>query len=186
MTVAEARTLVKYLQQQVSAGYTIVTWNGIGFDFDILAEESGMYSICRLLALGHVDMMFHLLCELGFGVSLNAAARGMNLTRKIEKRTGALIPNQWAGGRYEEVFGHVTRDVRTILALAKLCPERGFLRWITRWGTGRIMRLPGGWRKVSAAQSGPVPSEFHGHEHWSRERVVAWMGSLESIRGKKA
>ena len=77
MTVAEARALVKYLSKQVTAGYTILTWNGIRFDFDILAEESGMHAKCKLLALGHVDMMFHVLCQLGFGVSLNAAARGM-------------------------------------------------------------------------------------------------------------
>ena len=38
----EAVRLVQYLETQVECGYTIVTWNGIGFDFDILAEESGM------------------------------------------------------------------------------------------------------------------------------------------------
>ena len=30
-----------------------------------LAEESGMVDECRHLALGHVDMMFHVFCELG-------------------------------------------------------------------------------------------------------------------------
>ena len=31
---------MQYLATQVENGYTIVTWNGLGFDFDILAEES--------------------------------------------------------------------------------------------------------------------------------------------------
>jgi hypothetical protein len=66
MTAAEARAIVDYLSQRVTMGYTIVTWNGIGFDFDILAEESGLHKQCKSLALGHVDMMFQVLCQFGF------------------------------------------------------------------------------------------------------------------------
>lgn len=52
---------------------------GVGFDLDILAEESGLLEHCRDLAVSHVDMMFHILCRLGYGVGLDAAARGMEL-----------------------------------------------------------------------------------------------------------
>lgn len=31
--------------------YTLLTWNGCGFDFDILAEESGMHEQCKALAV---------------------------------------------------------------------------------------------------------------------------------------
>jgi hypothetical protein len=175
MTVLEAKALVKYLRRCVTAGYTIVTWNGIGFDFDVLAEESGMHTVCKSLALGHVDMMFHLLCQCGFGVSLNAAARGMRLTRKCEMRIGATMPRLWADRKYEEVFRHVSRDVRIILDLATTCGERGFLRWITRWGTGRMMRLPNGWQKAGDALTGPEPLLPHEDRRWSRERLTAWM-----------
>jgi hypothetical protein len=175
MTAVEVRTLVKYLLQCVADGYTIVTWNGVGFDFDVLAEESGMHSTCRSLALGHVDMMFHLLCHLGFGVSLNAAARGMRLTRRSEKRVGATMPSLWADGKYEEVLSHVARDVRTILALATTCRERGFLRWITRWGTGRMMRLTHGWQKADDARRTPEAFDRRSDKRWSRDRLIAWM-----------
>jgi hypothetical protein len=80
----EAAGLVEYLLAEVRQGYTIVTWNGTGFDFDILAEESGMLEECRELAVQHVDMMFHVLCRLGYGVSLSAAAQGMDLPGKPE------------------------------------------------------------------------------------------------------
>ena len=40
----------------------------------MLAEESGSGDPCRELALGHVDMMFHIFCEKGFPVSLEKAA----------------------------------------------------------------------------------------------------------------
>lgn len=174
MAVAEARALVRYLNDQVAAGCTIVTWNGTGFDFAVLAEESEMKARCRALALGHVDMMFHVLCHQGFGVSLNAAARGMRLMRS-ERRTGSQIPKMWAAGRHKDVFSHVARDARVTLALAATCRERGFLRWITRWGTGRMLRLPNGWLKVRAAQALPVPIQPFRRSRWSREDLTAWM-----------
>ena len=65
MSREETAKLVHYLAAAVENGCTIVTWNGLGFDFDILAEESGMLAECRRLAIGHVDMMFHVLCRLG-------------------------------------------------------------------------------------------------------------------------
>ena len=40
MSPDEAVSLVAYLATKVGAGYTIVTWNGLSFDFDVLAEES--------------------------------------------------------------------------------------------------------------------------------------------------
>src|SRR5574341_2389782 len=38
----EAAELVGYLREAVEGGYTIVTWNGLAFDFDVLSEESGL------------------------------------------------------------------------------------------------------------------------------------------------
>lgn len=177
MTVAEARALVNYLSHQVATGYRIVTWNGIGFDFDILAEESGMHENCKSLALGHVDMMFHVVCKLGFGVSLLAAARGMRLTRSSEKRRGLLIPGLWAKRKYEKVFRHVAQDVRTTLALVTKCGEKGYLRWITRFGTGRMMRLPNGWQIVEEAQRVPEAIQSETQRQWSRHSLTAWMQS---------
>ena len=80
MNQEQAGELVQYLATQVENGYTIATWNGLRLlDFDILAEESGCLSSAESLAIGHVDMMFHALCELGYGVGLDAAARGWGL-----------------------------------------------------------------------------------------------------------
>jgi hypothetical protein len=102
MSQQEAAGLVKYLAAHVGLGYTIVTWNGLGFDLDILAEESGMLAECRELAISHVDLMFHILCRLGYGVSLDAAAKGMGLAGKPEGMNGAKAPVMWTEGKREE------------------------------------------------------------------------------------
>src|SRR5665811_614876 len=77
MSRQDAQELVQYLSEMAAEGFKILTWNGLGFDFDILAEESGAAASCKECALGHVDMMFQVFCSLGYPVALDKAAHGM-------------------------------------------------------------------------------------------------------------
>src|ERR1051325_2105972 len=81
MTQLDVQQLVAYLTIMATQGYTVLTWNGAGFDFDVLAEESGDHAECRACAHDHVDMMFHLVCQMGFGVKLQSAAIDRQSTR---------------------------------------------------------------------------------------------------------
>ena len=175
MCQREAAKLVEYLANQVRHGYTIVTWNGVGFDFDILAEESGMLDECRRLARDHVDMMFHVVCQLGFGVSLDSAARGMGLSGKRHGLCGAVAPRLWAEGRRQEVLEYVAQDVRITLELAKTCETCRRFRWVTRGGSRREMPLPRGWRSVSLATRLPEPDTKWMGNQWSRKTFTAWL-----------
>lgn len=172
----EAADLVEYLTTMVGCGYTIATWNGMGFDFDILAEESGMLPQCQDLAVNHVDMMFHILCRLGYGVSLNAAADGMGLEGKPEGMHGAMAPALWAEGKREAVLDYVAQDVRTTAELATQCEACGRLRWISKSGKLRCMKLPHGWLTATEAAELPEPNTSWMDEPWSRERFTAWLG----------
>ncbi len=172
----EAAGLVQYLATQVENGYTIATWNGLGFDFDILAEESGMLAECRMLAIGHVDMIFHVLCELGYGVGLDAAAKGMRLAGKSKGMSGELAPVLWAEGRREEVLQYVAQDVRTTLELATTCEAQGVMRWFARSGKLRSMALPKGWLTVKAAGKLPEPDTSWMTGPLSTKTVMGWMG----------
>ena len=171
----EAASLVEYLKTKAENGYTIATWNGMGFDFDILAEESGMLDECRELALTHVDMMFHILCRLGYGVSLNAAAKGMGLEGKPEGMNGAMAPVLWAEGKRETVLEYVAQDVRTTAELAVACEACRALRWIAKSGKLRTMALPGGWLTAEEAEELPKPNTSWMTDPWRRADFTAWM-----------
>jgi hypothetical protein len=175
MSRQDAARLVGHLASMVRQGYTILTWNGLAFDFDILAEESGMPGECKTLARDHVDMMFYVFCELGYPVGLDAAARAMNLPGKPEGMTGLLAPRMWAEGKRQEVLDYVTRDVQTTLDLATLCERRGCLRWVTRQGASRRMPLPRGWLEVRSAAELPEPDTSWMSRPLSRRNFTAWL-----------
>jgi hypothetical protein len=171
----EARKLVKFLSRMVRSGYTIATWNGVGFDFDILAEESGLLEECRRLALDHVDLMFHVLCQRGFGVSLACAARAMGLSAKENGINGMIVPRLWAEGKRAKVLGYAARDAWVTLQLATMCEKEGCLCWATRTGKRQEMPLRRGWLSVRDAQKLPRPCNAWIHRYWSRRKWTAWM-----------
>jgi hypothetical protein len=177
MNREEAADLVRYLGEMVAAGFTIVTWNGLAFDFDILSEESGLTSECKHLALEQVDMMFHVFCTKGFPVGLDSAARGSGVTGKPAGMSGIKAPSLWQQGQYEQVLDYVAQDVRTTLQLASVCEQRRTLRWLTRKGTRSECPLPNGWLSVRNAMRLPEPDTSWMDRPMSRSSFTAWLGS---------
>ena len=116
MSRGEAQRLVHDLVGFVEGGYTLVTWNGVGFDFNILAEESGLPGECASLALAHIDLMFHIVCSRGFPLALDKVAQGMGLPGKPSGMSGSKAPTLWASGHQADVLGYVVGDCRTTFA----------------------------------------------------------------------
>ena len=173
----EAANLVDYLVAMAKAGFTIVTWNGLAFDFDVLAEESGRLAECRQLALEQVDMMFHIFCVKGFPVALDNAARGTGIAGKPAGMSGIKAPQLWLQGQHQEVLDYVAQDVRTTLNLARLCDQQRSLRWITRKGSPSACPLPKGWLSVKDALRLPEPDTSWMDKPMSRSNFTAWLQS---------
>ncbi len=175
MTRADAKSLVQYLAKMAGDGYTILTWNGLGFDFDVLAEESGAAASCKKCALEHVDMMFHIVCSLGYPVSLESAARGMGLAGKPAGMSGIQAPALWAQGRHQEVLEYVAQDVRTAIEIARAAEKRRRFEWITRKGTKKTMPLQSGWLTVNEALQLPEPDTSWMTRPLKRQHFMDWM-----------
>jgi hypothetical protein len=167
--------LLVYLEAALETGSTILTWNGLGFDFDVLAEESGALERCKALALNHIDMMFHIFCELGFPLALDRAAKGMGLPGKLAGMSGELAPLFWAQGRRKEVLEYVAQDARTTLAVAQTAERSRQLKWISKSGRSQTMALPFGWLKVQEAMKLPEPDTSWMRRSWSRKRFLEWI-----------
>ena len=175
MSQAELAPLVGYLMQAAAAGKHILTWNGLGFDFDILAEESGLLTECKGLALEHIDLMFHIFCLKGFPLALDTAAKGMGLPGKAPGMTGDLAPKYWAAGLYKQVLDYVAQDVVTTLEVARRVEREGDLRWISQRGSPQSLFLPQGWLPVKEALKLPLPDTSWMRKPWSRSKFTGWL-----------
>jgi hypothetical protein len=169
----DCQLLVLSLLNLVKDGFAIITWNGLGFDFDILAEESGMYKECKELALSHIDMMFHFFASKGFPLGLDAAAKGMNLPGKPEGMTGAIAPQLWANGEYHKVLDYVSWDVKNTLGIAEAVEAAGCLNWTARSGRANSWECDK-WLTVKDAVVSPEPDTSWMTDPWPRSKFYGW------------
>ena len=175
MSREEVRAMVSDLAAWVQDGYTLVSWNGLAFDFNILAEESNRPEECANLALVHVDMMFHAVCKLGHYVSLAKAAEALGIPGKASSMSGSDAPMMWAEGQHEKVLGYNVQDARLTLRVAEESERRGQLTWVTRRGTTRSMPLERGWQCVGEACHIPLPDTSWMSDPPTRERALNWL-----------
>jgi hypothetical protein len=176
MTREEVCDLVRYLQSAVAKGYTILTWNGLSFDFDVIAEESGMHAECAELALHHVDMMFHVFCLRGHYLGLDKVAKGLGLPGKTAGMDGAKAPQMWADGKFAEVLEYVAQDVRTTLDVALKVEEIGLVEWTSQKGRRNFIDIAQ-WLTVTEAQALPLPDTSWMTNPVDRGQFTAWIGA---------
>ena len=174
MAKHEVCDLVRFLSSSVADGYTILTWNGLSFDFDVLAEESGLHAECAELALHHVDMMFHVFCLRGHFLGLDKAAKGLGLSGKTEGMSGDKAPKLWADGQFDTVLDYVAQDVRTTLDVALKVEEIGLVEWTSQKGRRNFIDIAQ-WLTVTEAQALPLPDTSWMTNPVSREKFMAWM-----------
>lgn len=184
MTVTDCKALVHQLNRAVHKGFTILTWNGLSFDFDVLAEESGMHSDCVYLAQNHVDMMFQVFCEKGFPLALNTAAQGMKVQGKTEGMSGAQAPQMWAEGGYQEVLDYCAQDVKCTLELALAVEKYRRLTWIAKSGRRNLLSVPQ-WLTVAEALQIPEPDNSWMSNPWPRSRFTEWMFQSTLPQGER-
>lgn len=173
----ELRQLVGDLVAAVDRGFTLLTWNGTGFDFDILAEESGMIDECRTLAANHVDMMFHLFCVKGYPLALRTACIGSGTTAKSEGMDGAKAVQMWHAGARQEVIDYCVRDVQATLELANATERKRRLTWRSRAGNLQFLPIPSGWKTVEDALRIPEPDTSWMTHPLTRSEFTDWLSA---------
>ncbi len=175
MSKAETRLMLSRLCELVAQGCTLLTWNGLGFDLDVLAEEADDAEACRNLAMNHVDMMFHVFCDRGFPVALDKAAEGLGIPGKPSGMAGKMAPQLWAQGQHQQVIEYVSQDVRMALQIAEACERKNSFHWKTRKGTVSSMELRRGWLTVADAIKLPSPDTSWMDSPIPRRRFTQWL-----------
>ena len=172
------------LEAAAGRGDTLVTWNGAGFDFRLLADETGRHAECVRLVMASVDMMFQVLCDRGHPLSLDAALKGAGLPPKMAEVTlrsgtrvsitGAEAPVYWQAGEYTAVADYCAADAERTAALAAACQRSRQLAWVSQKGRPNQVYLRSGWLTVEQCLSLPLPDTSWMTKPMRREDVLAW------------
>jgi hypothetical protein len=152
LSVDGCSALVDHLINLQADGWTLVTWNGCGFDFRVLAEESGRKADCALLAMRHVDLMLHVTFRKGYFLGLEKALTGARLAGKqhgvtlpdgrVIDRIGPAAPALWAEGHQEIVLRYLRQDCEQTLALALDVARRKRIDWTAASGSPQSVAIP--------------------------------------------
>ena len=184
MTQAGALRILAALEDAAGRGDTLVTWNGAGFDFRLLADETGRHVDCARLVMASVDMMFQVLCERGHPLSLDAALKGAALPPKMDQVrlrngdtvhiTGVDAPRYWQAGEYAAVAAYCAADAERTAALAAACQRSRQLAWVSQKGRPNQIYLRTGWLTVEQCLALPLPDTSWMTKPMRREDVLAW------------
>ena len=184
MTREGALRILAALDEAVGRGDTLVTWNGAGFDFRLLADETDRHADCARLAMASVDMMFQVLCERGHPLSLDAALKGAALPPKMTEVTlrsgeavhisGAEAPQYWQAAEYGAVAAYCAADAERTVELAAACQRSRQLAWVSQKGRLNQIYLRTGWLTVEQCLALPLPDTSWMTNPMRREDVLAW------------
>ena len=182
----QAGFLVDYLKIAVDREYTLLTWNGLAFDFKVLGEVSGMWDTCGVLALNHVDMMFQFFCRYGYWIGMNAIAHGLGLPGKDghEAVSGALAPVAWRESKEKriEVCKYAEADVATLLGIAKEATKQGCFKWLSTRGRQMNKPFSGTWRTVKECLAMPPPDVDWIKEPHTRVEMMDWIFTIKEAK----
>jgi len=158
MTKEELKPMLEYFKSRQDNGYKLLTWNGLQFDFDVLAEESGEYELCKELAMNHIDMMFQIFCIKGFPLGLNTVAHGLGLQGKTEGMHGDLAPQMWANSLEDrnKVLEYVKQDAKTTFEVYAESSKCKAITWISKSGKLQYISIPF-WKSVIECLEIPLP-----------------------------
>lgn len=194
MNVIDLLNMIDYIKEQREYGFMPLTWNGLGFDFAVLAEESNDYISCADLAYNHIDMMYHFLKIKGFPLGLETAAVGLGVAGKTEGMSGNLAPPMWAnnterllelerpelaemsaGKKRKLIVEYVAQDVKTTLLVAESVDKQEQLPWISRKGRANAAQFPNGWLTVKQARKLRSPKTSWMTDPLDPETLIAWV-----------
>lgn len=188
----KCQKMVRQFEEYAEQGYVFLTWNGLSFDFKILAQESGMFDECAHLALyHHVDMMLFVTFVKGWYLGLQTALEGAGLEGKLKEvilndgtllydMEGAKAPSLWAQGEYKAVLAYLEEDVLQPLQLIRDIEHTKSIRWISKKGNQQKCRVPHILKAYECFNT-PHPDTSWMDDPPTRKKFVEWIPGYEDL-----
>jgi len=185
MTDAEVQAFVADLARAVELRHELFTWNGLSFDFRVLAEQApdaARLAVCD----SHLDGMFHFFCAQGYPVGVDAVCRGLGVRGKLEGVSGKDAPELWRRDR-AKALAYVAQDAVAQLTICREGMRRRGISWVTKKGATRSWNLPEElWLPVPEAAALPAPDVSWMDRPMSRDGFLAWTRQNDASKSRAA
>jgi hypothetical protein len=178
-----AKNLVNFMMDEMKNGWFPFTWNGVSFDFNLLAQYSGMVEECAELALNGVDGMLLIVFNKGYFLGLDAALSGAGLQSKQHavklnngldfSMTGKDAPAMWRKGEYDAVKAYLKGDVFRPLELIEAIRKNNGIKWTSKTGKPNFQKTP--LTPVKELFSIPQPDVSWMTDPKPRKEFVNWI-----------
>ena len=147
MQESDCSRVLRYVEDKVySSGARVVTFNGVSFDFRLLAAQFPRGSrealSCAELAWASYDPCLEMLCSKGFPVGLKAMCEAFGLPQKLE--AGSDAPQLWASGDLEgrnRVLLYCASDATLTYQLYAAIKQNKEIRWVSKRGNKCVHKL---------------------------------------------
>lgn len=146
MSKPDANQMLDFLWSVHKKGDKIFTWNGTGFDWRMLAANTGELDACVELALTSYDPAFQVLAQRGMMPALDGVLSGFKLPNKPMK--GSKAPEKWEKGEYQEVIDYVISDTTNLRAIAERIEKSRGVRWTSHSGNMNFVPFVRGFLTV--------------------------------------
>lgn len=178
---------------ELTQTHTLVTWNGLKFDCQVLGQECGpdiaLWKKVQFIAENHVDLMYIIFCHKGYYVGLDQALQSLELSKThfvylkdgtgLGEMYGGMAPLLWAQGERAAVSTYLRGDVQTLLQYATASQESGYLRWNS--AKGKSMYIKSQLIPVKEARNLPLPDVSWMDNPPNRSDFDSWMKEKEYV-----
>lgn len=178
--------MLKYLESFHERGYTILSFNGVQFDFRVCAEATGEYDLCKKLAMNHYDLMYDVFLHRGYFASLDSILKFHGRSKKhevtlkdgtvITDMSGGLAPRLWAKGETDAVLEYLDGDVTELLNVMDIVDKRQKIEWYSQKGNYMkvatdLLLVGEGIKKIKKPNTSWMTDPV------TREQTTAWMSN---------
>lgn len=151
MSKETAKQMALDMYAKYKNGFVPFTWNGLAFDFKLLATYSGAIKECAEMALNGIDGMFLVVAHKGHMLGLDKVLQGCGVGGKLhsvtlnngeafDAMTGKEAPRLWQAKEFTAVKDYLRDDVVMPLKLAKHIEITKFISWRSNAGKQNYLR----------------------------------------------
>lgn len=186
MKQVDCDTLLADIITLNAQGYSLVTWNGCGFDFKVLAHQSGMPNEVMFENREHIDLMFHIMCVKGYPVALDKVLTMIGGSKQhvvtlksgeqIREMSGKFAPELWQAGETEAVLSYLREDVVQLLKLTEAVDRLHEISWPSKKSGQKQTIKMDEFLTVDECLALPLPdTSWMTGTQLTRETFTGWM-----------